>query len=124
MKFYVGVFSLALLLVGCGSNQHRTPPQSVQDYRDKLVSATKMGEDISSFSGFRAFQVRQGTQGAVCYQYELPRQWFYDMNVIFVNGKVDSWASPGDCDNLLRQNGFSREIRPGGEASDITIRAR
>jgi hypothetical protein len=124
MRFVALILPIAVVIGGCSSNYRPPVPQDVQQNRDKLVALTQVGQDISAFTGFRAAEVIQGTKGAVCYRYPLGRTWFYDQYVVFVNGKVESWASPGDCQELLRQNGYSREVRPGTTANEITIRDR
>lgn len=124
MRFVALILPIAVVIGGCSSNYRPPVPQDVQQNRDKLVALTQVGQDISAFTGFRAAEVLQGTKGAVCYQYAIPGPWFYDQYVIFVNGKVESWASPGDCADLLRKNGYSREVRPGTTGNEITIRER
>ena len=124
MRFFALILPFAMVIGGCSSNYRPPVPKDVQDYNDRMDAITQVGQDISAFAGFRATEVVQGTKGAVCYQYAFPRPWFYDQYVIFVNGKVESWASPADCADLLRKNGYSREVRPGTSANEITIRQR
>jgi hypothetical protein len=124
MRFLALILPIAVVIGGCSSNYSPPVPQDVQQNRDRLLALTQVGQDVSAFAGFNAEEVIQGTKGAVCYRYRVGRTWFYDQHVIFVNGKVESWASPGDCQELLRQNGYSREVRPGTTANEITIRER
>lgn len=124
MRFVALILPIAVVIVGCSPSYRPPVPHDVQQNRDKLVALTQVGQDISAFTGFRASEVIQGTKGAVCYRYPLGRTWFYDQYVIFVNGKVESWASPGDCAMLLRENGYSREVRPGTTGNEVTIRQR